>query len=446
MQAQYGLLGRRLSHSYSKTLHEKFGYYPYDLIELDEEKLKIFLTEKTFKGVNVTIPYKQTVLPYLDVQDESCSKVGACNCIVNENGVLTGYNTDYYGIAKTFERADVSIKGKKVLIFGNGGVSKAYLAYVKSREPESVHIVYHRMTPGTITMEQAVQEHGDAQILINATPVGMDPNRFETPFDIANFPAAEFVVDPVYNPLETRLLSRAKEAGVKTMSGLYMLEWQAAKACELFENTSLDPEMVDGQYAGLLQSFVNIALVGMPSSGKSTLAALLSKETGREIIEVDAEIEKAAGKTCTEIFGESGEEEFRRMETEHTRKAAAKKGAIISCGGGVVLKDENIEALKQNSIVIYIKRALELLISEDESRPALKQGLENLYQKRKDLYEKAADIVIENDGTLEDAFKKLLQAVSNPASFARFDAALAKQTETDRRNPETIRNKQEIYQ
>lgn len=416
----YGLIGKHLSHSYSVPIHQALGNKEYSLMEIAPKDLPDFLKRKEFRGINVTIPYKQDVFEYLDEADPLAVKAGACNCIVNKDGRLCGYNTDIDGIQASFEKMHVSPENKNVLIFGCGGAAKAFDTWAKSHFAQNVYQVSRRNKPGTLTMDQAKAMAGDIDIIINATPVDMYPNNEGQICDLADFPNVSFVMDAVYNPFETRLLAQARELGIPAISGLDMLAAQAISAHEKFFDVKVDPAKQDEITLDLYKSLCNIALTGLPSSGKSTLARILGEKLGRLVVEMDDQIESSFGKPIHEVFEQDGEAVFRQREKEVTAAAARQRSQILSCGGGVVLDEDNIKALQSNSIVIYVRRPLDMLISEDPTRPTLKQGLENLYEKRNPLYEKAADLIVDNTGTPEQTADAILELLNDPKTYARF--------------------------
>lgn len=416
----YGLLGEHLGHSYSRQIHESLGRYSYTLMEMTPDQLDAFLKSRDFKGVNVTIPYKKTVLPYLDTVDPQAKSVGTCNCIVNRNGKLTGYNTDYDGIMDTFRKNGIDVQDKICLVIGNGGVAAAYKACLRDLGAREIICAYYRTAPGTVSYAEAMKRK-DVQILINATPIGMYPEVKETPVSLEPFEKLEFVVDPVYNPFMTRLLMEAQERGIPFENGLHMLVVQAIRAAELFTGEPVSPAEIQKIWKDILMERVNIAFIGMPSSGKSTLAALLAQKTGRRLIEIDDIIVQKTGMEISEYFRTFGEDAFRAVEKEVTAHFAKQSGLILSCGGGVVLDPENIEALQQNSVIVYVDRDLSLLIQEDESRPALAAGIHNLYSVRHTLYENAADYTVKNNDRLQDALQDIMNTLKEDAIYRRLN-------------------------
>lgn len=418
---EYGLIGKKLSHSFSKEIHESFGYYSYTLEEIPEEAIDAFFQDKAFKAINITIPYKQIAYRYADILDPAIQDLGAINCLVNKEGTLYGYNTDYDGIAATFEKKGIDLKNKKVAILGVGGVSKAFAHYCRQNKASQILLVYHKEKPGTISYEELKANYANIEILINATPVGMAPYVNESPMSLEGFEQLEFVFDAIYNPLETKLLYEAKKKKIPCSNGLYMLVVQAKVAAEYFLDRPIDSKQIDTIWLNLIKRFVNIALIGMPSCGKSTIASLLHETMERNLVEMDAQIVEIAGQSISLIFEQEGEEAFRKLESQVLKTASAKQSQILSCGGGIVKKEENVEWLQKNSIVLYLVRNLDLLIQEDQSRPLLKEGLENLYQQRKAKYEQAADRIVENNASLSKTIAYIEAILNEKNTYQRFE-------------------------
>ena len=298
---KYGCIGKKLTHSFSKDIHGKLADYEYELIELKEDEIKPFFEEKNFQAINVTIPYKETVIPYLDFVSDVAKKIGAVNTIVNKDGKLYGYNTDYYGMKALIEKIGVSLKDKKVLVLGTGGTSKTAQVVAKDLGAKSILVVSRSAKENCITYEEAIEEHSDSQVIINTTPSGMYPDCDSKPIDISQFKCLEGVVDVVYNPLTTNLVMDAKKRGIKAECGLYMLVMQAAYAVERFLDTKISKETADSVFSAVLASKENIVLTGMPGSGKSTVGMLLKIE-GFEFIDTDAEVEKRCGCSIKELI------------------------------------------------------------------------------------------------------------------------------------------------
>lgn len=399
---KYGCIGKKLTHSFSKEIHAKLADYAYDLIELAEEEIAPFFEKKDFAAINVTIPYKQTVIPYLDSISEVAERIGAVNTIVNKDGKLCGYNTDYYGMKALIERIGIDLTGKKVLVLGTGGTSKTARVVAADLGAAEILTVSRRKTDHYITYEEAVQEHADANVIINTTPSGMYPDCESRPIDITEFTQLIGVVDVVYNPLCTNLVLDAKQRGIKAEGGLYMLIMQAVVAVERFLDTRIAKEVVDRVFASIFASKENVVLTGMPGSGKSTVGKCLNIE-GFEFVDTDEESEKRCGCSIKELIQEKGEAYFRALETEVIREVSSMNCRIISTGGGAVLKEENVRALKRNGKLYFLNAALSRLQATD-SRPLsdTQEKLARLYTERMSLYTGTADVVVPDLRTPQD--------------------------------------------
>ena len=399
---KYGCIGKKLTHSFSKEIHAKLADYAYDLIELAEEEIAPFFEKKDFAAINVTIPYKQTVIPYLDSISEVAERIGAVNTIVNKDGKLCGYNTDYYGMKALIERIGIDLTGKKVLVLGTGGTSKTARVVAADLGAAEILTVSRRKTDHYITYEEAVQEHADTNVIINTTPSGMYPDCESRPIDITEFTQLIGVVDVVYNPLCTNLVLDAKQRGIKAEGGLYMLIMQAVVAVERFLDTRIAKEVADRVFASIFASKENVVLTGMPGSGKSTVGKCINIE-GFEFVDTDEEIEKRCGCSIKELIQEKGEASFRALETEVIREVSSMNCRIISTGGGAVLKEENVRALKRNGKLYFLNADLSRLQATD-SRPLsdTQEKLARLYTERMSLYTGTADVVVPDLRTPQD--------------------------------------------
>ena len=391
---KYGCIGKKLTHSFSKEIHARLADYDYELIELTEEEIPSFFADKDFAAINVTIPYKQTVIPYLDSVSEIARRIGSVNTIVNRGGKLCGFNTDYYGMKALIERVGLSLHGKKVLVLGTGGTSKTARVVASDLGAAEILTVSRRKADGNITYEEATSLHSDAEIIINSTPCGMYPDCESKPIDISVFGKLEGVIDAVYNPLCTNLVLDAKQRGIKAEGGLYMLVMQAVVAVEKFLNTSIEKSVADRVFASVLSEKENIVLTGMPGSGKSTVGKLLDPE-GYEFIDTDTEIELRCGCTIKELIAAKGEAYFRDLESEVIRDISAKTRRIISTGGGAILRKENIRSLKRNGKLFFLDAALTRLRATDD-RPLsdTEDKLTKLYHERIDIYRATADVTV----------------------------------------------------
>ena len=389
MREQYGLLGEKLGHSFSPVIHREMGGYDYALIELKPEELPGFLEKRDFRGVNVTIPYKQAVIPYLDGMTPRARRIGSVNTIVRDPaGRLTGDNTDYAGFTALMDRAGIRPEGKKCLVLGSGGASRTVEACLRDGGAREIRIISRRGEDNYTNLDR----HRDAEILINATPVGMYPRNMEAPVNLELFPDLEGVLDLIYNPARTALLLQAEERGIPRANGLTMLTAQGKAACELFLGRKLPDTETDRVAALLTRTMENLVLIGMPGSGKSTVGKILAERTGRRFQDTDQMIEEQAGLSCAEILRRQGEEAFRRLETEAVREAGKQSGCVIATGGGVVTREENRNLLRQNGRLIHLDRPPEELeTGPDRPLSATRDLLEKRYAERKPLYERWRD-------------------------------------------------------
>lgn len=391
---QYGCIGKKLTHSFSKEIHARLADYEYHLIELSEEEIPPFFAAKNFAAINVTIPYKQTVIPYLDEVSDIATRIGAVNTIVNREGKLYGYNTDYYGMKALIDRVGLDLRGKKVLVLGTGGTSKTARVVATDLGASPVLTVSRRKAEDYITYDEAAALHADAEIIINTTPAGMYPDCESVPMDIGGFSRLEGVIDAVYNPLRTNLVLDAMERGIKAEGGLYMLVMQAVVAVERFLDTKIPKETADRVFASVLASKENIVLTGMPGSGKSTVGRLLDLE-GFELVDTDTEIEKRCGCTIKELIAEQGETAFRDLETQVVRDVSSVSGRIISTGGGAILRRENLRCLQRNGRLYFIDADLSRLrATGDRPLSNTQDKLTKLYHDRIGIYRATADVTV----------------------------------------------------
>ncbi|MBO7738036.1 MAG: AAA family ATPase [Clostridia bacterium] len=405
---KYGLIGEKLGHSFSPDIHKRLATSDYVLKEIPRDTLGEFLTKKEFVGVNVTIPYKQDVIPYLHYISDSAQYIGAVNVIVNKDGVLHGYNTDFYGLKALVLKTAGDISGKKVLILGAGGTSRTALAVAKALGASRIDRVGRTEKEDCVTYAFAYEHLSDSEIIINTTPVGMFPECDAAPVDINAFPNLQGVVDVVFNPISTNLVLSAQAKGIPAMGGLYMLVYQAVAASELFANVKYEESIIENIYKELKSSKQNIVLTGMPGCGKSTVGRLLAEKTGREFYDIDTEIVKQAGMEITEIFETRGEKAFRDMETETAKRLSTLSGVVISCGGGTVLRDENVNALRRNGVICFIDRPLnELIPTEDRPLALSKADIEKRYNERIDRYISTCHIRIPVEGDANSVAQKI---------------------------------------
>jgi len=406
---RYGCIGAKLGHSFSPEIHKLIGGYDYELQEISERELGDYLRARAFCGINVTIPYKQAVIPYLDCLSEKSAAIGAVNTVVNRDGVLYGYNTDYYGMRSLILRMGLDLSGRKVLVLGTGGTSRTACAVSTDLGAAEVIPVSRSKNAGAVTYDVAYADHSDADVLINTTPCGMYPDLEGVPVDLARFRRLSAVVDAVFNPLSSRLVCQARQAGLTASGGLYMLVAQAAAASELFTGTPCEANTVERAYNELLRSKGNIVLIGMPGSGKSSVGQLIAARTGRPFVDLDAVVTQAAGKPVSAIFSQNGEAVFRDLESAAVRSAAARTGLVIATGGGCVLRKANTELLRMNGRLVFINRPLsDLLPSEDRPLSDSPEKLEKLYRYRLPIYGGAADVTIDARGSADEVADAVL--------------------------------------
>lgn len=410
---KYGLIGEHLKHSYSCEIHAQIADYEYELHEIPPSGLGGFLKKREFNAINVTIPYKQDVIPYLDEISDTAKRIGAVNTIVNRNGRLYGDNTDFAGMLALAKHIGVDMKGRKVLILGTGGASKTGHALAEYMGAQSVFYVSRSGKDGSISYEQAVTEHSDAQIIINATPVGMFPKQDDRPIDISAFPKLEGVIDAIYNPLRTNLILDAQERGIPAEGGLYMLSAQAVHASAVFRDIPLDESLVDKAFKSVKNDKQSIVLIGMPSSGKTTVGRILAEKCGKQLADTDEYIVRKIGMPISDFFAKHGEAEFRKIEKETVAELSATGGRIIATGGGAVLDAENVRALKQNGVLVFLDRRPENLIATDD-RPlaSRRSALEKLYAERYDIYCAAAELHIDANTTPEAEADAILKELA----------------------------------
>lgn len=403
---EYGCIGEKLGHSFSKEIHNALTDYDYRLQELKREELPDFFEKKEFKAINVTIPYKQDVIPYLYWISEEAKAINAVNTIVNKNGKLYGYNTDFYGLKALIERENVSIKHKKVAILGSGGTSNTAFAVANFLEASSVLKVSRNKKEGYITYEELYEKYSDCEIVINTTPCGMYPKTGVSAVDLEKLPNVEAVFDAVYNPLKSKLILDAKAKKITAVGGLYMLVSQAAFAVEKFIDLPVDNNKVEEIFKALYKQKMNIVLIGMPASGKTTVGKVLSSKLNKNFVDSDNEIINNENKSIPEIFKDSGEAYFRNVEKSVIKELSMLNSQVISTGGGVILNPENIENLKGNSRIYFLDRPLDMLITtSDRPLSSNRTDLEKRYNERYELYKSSADVIIDGSGTVEEVAK-----------------------------------------
>lgn len=395
---EYGLLGEKLGHSFSKEIHEALGKYQYDLCEVSQDHFDEFMKNKDFKAINVTIPYKEKVIPYLSYIDDTAKKIGAVNTIVNVDGQLHGYNTDYYGVLGLIKQLDLNVEGKTALILGTGGTSKTTKAVLEDLKIGKIYLVSRKKTDTTITYAECCNYYNDIDIIVNTTPVGMYPNNDELILDIDNFKKLEAVIDVIYNPIKTKITQAAEKKNIKTINGLYMLVAQAVHASSIFLNEEYNELDTKEIYQKIYKEKRNIVLIGMPSCGKSTIGKYLSEHMNKEFVDTDKLIVDKINMSIKEYIELYQEDAFREIETEVIKEISKRNNLVISTGGGVIKKEINMDYLSQNGEVIFIDRDLEYL-KPTESRPLSNNwdDMKKLYEERYPIYNKYASYIQKNN-------------------------------------------------
>lgn len=410
---EYGCIGRKLGHSFSKIIHNMLCDYSYELYELEPDELDGFLTKRDFKAINVTIPYKQDVIPYLYYIDDNAKAIGAVNTIVNRGGKLYGYNTDFSGLSALLKKSGIDPRGKKAAVLGTGGTSKTAAAVLSALGAKEIIKVSRSKGDGVVTYDELYRSHADTEIIINTTPCGMYPDIGVAAADITRLPALCGVADAVYNPLRSELVSTALEKGINAVGGLYMLVAQAVFAAEHFCDCEFDKSEIDRIHSVLLAQKQNIVLIGMPASGKTTLGKMLAKSLDREFIDTDAEIVKSEGKSIPEIFAADGECGFRRIESRIIKAVSAKSSVVIATGGGAVLDPVNVRFLKQNGVIVLLDRPIEdIPATPDRPLSNDREKLERLYKERMPIYTAAADKRVSITGTKEQNRDRILKELN----------------------------------
>ena len=403
-----GLLGRTLGHSYSPQIHSHLADYSYTLFEKEPEGLRDFLKNGDFAGINVTIPYKKDVIPYLDELSPAAQKMGAVNTIVRRaDGTLFGHNTDYFGFASMVQQSGLSVSGKKVLVLGSGGASNTAVEVLK--ELGARVIVISRSGENNYNNLHC---HADAAVIVNATPVGMYPNTGVSPVDLSSFPHLEGVLDLIYNPARTQILLDAEKRGIPGFNGLWMLVAQAKEAAECFTGQRIPDDRIADIHQKLAAGMQNLILVGMPGCGKSTIGQLLAVNTEKTFVDADAEIIRLAGKSIPEIFAEDGEEVFRQWETKALEALGKQSALVIATGGGCITRERNYPLLHQNGTIIWLQRNLDVLPTD--GRPLSQANkLQGMYRIRKPLYEAFSDLSVDNNSTSQETIDTILHELED---------------------------------
>ncbi len=407
---KYGCIGEHLKHSFSKEIHNALTDYDYEIREIAREDLDAFMIRRDFLAINVTIPYKELVIPHLYFIDEHAEAIGAVNTVVNRDGKLYGYNTDFYGMSMLISHAGVSVDGKKVAILGTGGTSKTAKAVAKALCAKEILVVSRHSGNGAISYEELYRDHLDTEIIINTTPLGMYPNIFSSAVDISGFKKLSGVIDAVYNPLRTPLISAAMKRGIPSEGGLYMLVAQAVRASEIFIDTKYPENALEEVFKKIYKEKENIVLIGMPASGKSTVGKILSERFSRVFTDTDELVVNNTGRAIPEIFSSDGEKFFRDKESDAVNEAAALTSAVIATGGGAVLREENLKALRENGRIYFIDRPLDTLVpTEDRPLSNDRASIEKRYYERYEIYTSSADCIIRAEVSAEEVADRIME-------------------------------------
>lgn len=410
---KYGLIGEHLGHSFSKEIHESINDYHYEIHEVSKEDFDDFMKKRDFLAINVTIPYKEKVIPYLDYLDPPAKSIGAVNTIVNKNGKLYGYNTDYLGLRDLVLDNKIDPKNKKVVILGDGGTAKTTQAVFTNFGAKEICFVSLHQNENACSYEDVKKLHYDAQIIVNATPCGMYPNNNDLILDISGFNKLEAIIDVIYNPLKTTFIRSGEKLNITSVGGLYMLVAQAVYASSIFIGKEYRKDVIENLYDKIYREKQNIVLIGMPSCGKTMVGEMLAKKLNKTFVDCDVLIEEKLSMPISKFLTKDNEETFRNIEEKIIDEMAKNNNCVIATGGGIIKRVSNIDRLKANGIIVFIDRPLELL-EATSSRPlsSNKEDLEKLFLERYDLYKEAADLIVKNDKELEIVIEELLKGVS----------------------------------
>ncbi len=404
----YGLLGRTLAHSFSPPIHNALAEYDYRLFEMEEDALAAFIRRPDIGGLNVTIPYKQAVIPLCDTLSPIAARIGSVNTLVyDENRRITGHNTDYEGLCWQLRYAGIHPRGKKAVLLGNGGVCRTVQAVLQDLGAREIVIVSRTPSANTVTYENTAA-YADAELVVNTTPVGMFPHCPNAVLSLSRFPRLEGFVDMIYNPLRSAMILEAESRGIPCCNGLPMLVAQAKAAAELFTRRPVPDEKTEEVLCELAARRSNIVLVGMPGCGKTTVGGELAKALHLNFIDLDEEIVRAAGMSIPALFEKGGEALFREWERRITAEIGKTGGAVIATGGGVVLDDQNYAPLAQNGRVVWLTRPIDSLATDGRPLSSSTAALEEMYRVRAPRYARFADITVENSNTPDQTVKVIL--------------------------------------
>ena len=405
----YGLIGKKLGHSFSPQIHKRLADYEYKLFEMEENEVGDFMKNADFNGINVTIPYKKTVIPYIDRLSDDAKKIGSVNTVKRmPDNTLYGDNTDYYGFKYTLDNNKISPYGKKCIILGSGGASLTAISVLRDMCAKEITVISRtgENNYGNIS------KHFDAEIIVNTTPVGMYPNCGQAPISLADFTKCEFVFDLIYNPAKTALLLEAEKLGIPYSNGLTMLTAQAKKSSEIFTGNKIDESKIREITESLQKQTLNIVLVGMPGCGKSTLGKILADKLNRRFLDTDSVIEQKFGASIPEIFAQKGEDFFRALEETAVSECGCLSSCVIATGGGVILRQKNIDSLRQNGIIIFLDRNIDELASDGRPLSQNPEKIKALYQKRFPIYKECADFEVKVNAAPDLLAEQIIQKLS----------------------------------
>lgn len=384
---EYGLIGEKLVHSFSPKIHKALANYNYSLCPLSKDAVAEFLRTKNFKGINVTIPYKQTVIEHLDELSNEAKRIGAVNTVKNKNGKLIGYNTDYFGFKYMLESVEMEVRDQVVAVLGTGGASKAVKAVLEDLGAKEIVFISRS---GECNYDY-LHNRKDVNIIVNSTPVGTYPNVEDCLVDLRVFSNLKGVADLVYNPSITELIYRAKQLGIKCVNGLSMLVAQAKKSAEIFLEKDIDDTVIKGITSSIERQTKNLVLVGMPGVGKTTIGKLIATKTGREFIDSDIAFTEKFNKTPATYILENGEKAFRDSEEEVLKGLLKESGRVIATGGGAVIRDINVKRMKSNSTVVWLKGDIAKLSTTDRPLSSSVEKLAEMLKVRTPMYENASE-------------------------------------------------------
>ncbi|NBK98287.1 MAG: shikimate dehydrogenase [Erysipelotrichia bacterium] len=407
-----GLIGADLTNNFTKLVSEKFAFNDYEMVEMKQEQLFSLLQSKDFECINITSPYKKDVLPYIDVLSENAQAILAVDTIVNRDGILYGYNTDYSAFMYMINKHSISLANKKILILGNGGTCAALKVAAQRLGAKEIVVVDIEESEGAISYIDCFAQHLDSEILINTSPIGMSPDIDNAPIDINLFYQCETVIDLIYNPILTKLGFDAQECGIKRIIGMEMLVAQTKYAVEIFTGKAIDDACVNRVLHEMLVEQSNIVLIGMPSAGKTTIGKRLEKRLGKTFIDLDDVVVEKAKIPIPEIFAKSKEAGFRKLESMVALELSCLNNCVISTGGGTIKNKSNMDYLRLNGITIFIDRDLDKLVSADPNRPlsSSKEALRILHEERRPLYQKYASATVLNNSQIEESVEEIINA------------------------------------